>query len=96
MSSLFDKIKAMVNASVRGSRRYQRERGKPIETAEPVTPDHQVTQAPPAEESLDRAASPVAESPLPRIEQFGREQDQTATLEEERVADLLKGGKTEG
>jgi hypothetical protein len=95
MSSLLDKIKAMVNAGVRGPRRYQREPGRPVETAEPVTPDHQVTQAPRADESLDRTASPVAESPLPLIEQFGREQDQTATLEEERVADLLKGGRTQ-
>jgi hypothetical protein len=95
MSSLFDKIKAMVNAGVRGPRRYQRESGKPVETADPLAPDQPVTQAPPAEELLDRAAPPLAESLLPRIEQFGRQQDQTATLEEERVADLLKGGRTQ-
>jgi hypothetical protein len=95
MSSLFDKIKAMVNASARGSRRYQREPGRPVETAEPVTPDQQVTQTPRAEESLDRAASPMAEPPLRRIAQLGQDEDQTATLEEERVADLLRSGKTQ-
>lgn len=104
MSSLFSKLKAMVNASVRGPRRYQKEPDRPAETEEvptalpevtDATPHRtklpQVTEAPQVEQASTPATLPTRELPGSRIEQPRKEKGQADVIEEERVIDLLKG-----
>jgi hypothetical protein len=109
MSSLFSKLKALVNASVRGPRRYKRESEPRSETAKGAHPVPEVTETPtrrrklpevteaPQVESAEVPVRPAATStsqPATQFEDSETDETHTDTLEEERVADLLKGKRS--
>ena len=100
MTSLWHKLKGLVNASVRGPRQYKTKPDPPDETAreEPEVTEAsarrrklpEVTEAPPTkvERSVRPAAAPTSR-PITRVEVPEITEQQTDTLEESRVADLL-------
>lgn len=125
MSSLFNKLKALVNARGRGPRRYraepapptEAERGRPPVPEVTEAPAHrhkppEVTEAPQVEsatslrrersverpvESIEVSAQPDATAtsrPALVVKEPRTDESQTDALEEERVADLLKGKRS--
>ena len=107
MSSLLDKLRALVRANVRGSRRYNKEPEAPAESAEESTPVPEVTEAPaerrqvPEVTEAPSVAKDSARTVIPtrtaasRVEETKPDEDQAGTLEEERIVDLLKGQESE-
>jgi len=103
MSSLLNKLKALVSANVRGTRRYYKEPEAPAETVEdpasvPEVTDApaqrrkvpEVTEAPQGAEDSTRTAIPTSTA-ASRVQEPGKDEDRADTLEEERIVDLLKG-----
>jgi hypothetical protein len=103
MSSLFSKLKALVNARVRGPRRYKKEPQPQAETAPATRPVPEVTEAPARRvklpevsvETSTRPAATVTRQPAARAEEPEADGSQFEGLEEERVVDLLKGKQKE-
>jgi hypothetical protein len=103
MSSLLDKLKALVSANVRGPRRYNKEPEAPAGTAEEPTSVPEVTEAPaqrrqvPEVTEAPQAAQDSARTTVPtstaasRVKESEKDADQAGALEEERIVDLLKG-----
>lgn len=102
MSSLLDKLRALVSANVRGSRRYNKDPEAPAETAEEATPVPEVTEAsaqrrqvpevteaPPVAKDSARTVVPPSTA-ASRVEEPKKDEDQAGALEEERIVDLLK------
>ena len=99
MANLLSKFRAMVNARVRGPRRYKR---KPIDESGPEpevieAPARsqklpEVTEAPQAKSTATpaQATATPARRPFTRVKEPGADKEQADALEEERVADLLK------
>jgi hypothetical protein len=94
MSSLLDKLMALVNANVRGPRRYRRDPTRPTQARETPSSRQQETDTAATEDVSNHTDSPLVASQLPHVGRLAQEQDKTVTLEEERVADLLKRKKT--
>ena len=104
MSSLFSKLKALVNAGARGPRRYKRKTRPQGEAAKarPVSevteaPAHrrelpEVTEAPQIEQKIEQIETPTRKRPT-QLEEPETDQTQSDALEEGRVADLLKDRK---
>ena len=98
MSSLFSKLKALVQSGARGPRR--RKTKAPDGAQEPASiaevteatarqrVQAEVTEARPAQVARTQAA---ASKPAPAVAEPEPGQEQAGALEEERVADLLKG-----
>ena len=103
MSSLLDKLRALVSANVRGPRRYNKEREALAETAQEPAPVPEVTEAPaqrrqvPEVTEAPQVAQDSARTAVPtstaasRVEEPKQDEDQADALEEERIVDLLKG-----
>ena len=102
MSNLFSKIKALLSAQARGPRRY--EQAPPPPTEKTRSADAEVTEAPARRTELPevteapiktkapaRTAASPSSRPASRIEEPGASETHASPLEEERVADLLKG-----
>ncbi len=95
MSSLFSKLKALVQSGARGPRRKKKAAQAPASVAEVTEAtarrriQDEVSQASPAQVARPKAAvrKPAAAEAEPDEEQAG-------ALEEERVVDLLKGKQT--
>jgi len=103
MSSLLDKLKALVSANVRGTRRYNKEPEAPAETGEdPASVPEvteapaqrrkvpQVTEAPQVAKDSTRTAVPTRTA-ASRVKEPEQDENQADALEEERIVDLLKG-----
>jgi hypothetical protein len=100
MASLLRKLKDLVNVSVRGPRRYKAEPAPPTETPVPEVTEAparrhrlpEVSEAPQveAEAPVRRVATPGSQ-PGKRVEEPETGAEGAEALEEERVADLLKG-----
>jgi hypothetical protein len=103
MSSLFDKLKTLLGASARGPRRYKKEPAPSAKAERDQGPVPEVVEAPARRQKMPEVVeAPLAESvqtltqapasstdqPVIRVRE--RAEDQPETLEEGRVADLLK------
>jgi hypothetical protein len=94
MSSLLNKLKALVNASVRGPHHYQRGPHPPAGAAQVPDLVAKETEAWQEEEAGAHALPLVAQPPasdVARVESPGEDEQPAEALEDERVVDLLKG-----
>jgi hypothetical protein len=102
MSSFLSKLKSLVNATVRGPRRYQREPASPsVPRQNTDTIPHgaevpKVSAAPQVEQKQTDVASPATKPPSSRMEHPRNDADRGDALEEERVVDLLKRENAHG
>lgn len=103
MSSLLDKLRALVSAGVRGPRRPKRETEPSAQTAQGSAPLPEVTEASPRRQKLPEVTEapqePVQQVPLAgqtasRIDEPPAEEAQGRALEEKRIVDLLKGKRS--
>jgi hypothetical protein len=97
LSSLFSKLKTLVQSGARGPRRRKkapdgaREPGSIAEVTKSTARQRnlaEVTEAPPAYVARPQAA---VSKPAPVVAEPKPDEEQAGALEEERVADLLKG-----
>jgi hypothetical protein len=104
MSSLFEKLKALVSARARGPRRYRQAPEAPDEAAQETASVPEVAEAPahrrkmpevsegqqPAA-AIDRPARTAsAGQPAPRLQERAEAPDRDDALEDDRIVDLLK------
>ncbi len=104
MSSLFDKLKALVSARARGPRRYRQAHEAPDEAAQETAAVPEVTEAhahrrkmpevtegqQPTTETARPARTAGAGQPAPRLQERAEAPDRDDALEDDRIVDLLK------